>query len=76
MRLHVYRGAQLEGIFEYDKTPGLSINDTPSKHTEAVANSGSSSEVALADVPSEWLHWAASIVFPALARGAFVRWEA
>ncbi len=33
------------------------------------------SEFSLAGVPSDWLQWVASIVFPALACGAFVRYN-
>lgn len=73
MRLHVYRGAQLEGVFEYDQTSAA--GDDAGRHGEHHAIAAPSSATSLADVPSEWLHWAAAIVFPALARGAFVRWE-
>lgn len=80
MRLHVYRGDALEAVFEYRTESGARDGRVADAPSDAIAPTpgavGESSQPSLMDVPSEWLHWAASIVFPALASGAYVRWYA
>ena len=75
MRLQVYRGDQLAAVFEYGQEP--TYHGGAGERVKQVIEQGQGStpttEVALSGVPNEWLQWAASIVYPALASGAFVR---
>lgn len=76
MLLQVYRGDQLAATFEYGQEPtyhggiGGVVREAIEANRKDIV-----SEVSLAGVPNEWLQWVASIVFPALACGAFVRYN-
>ena len=74
MQLHVYRGEQLAAVFEYGKEPTY-LGEFGAEVRSAVESPRAplAPPATPASVPSEWLIWAASIVYPALALGAFVR---
>jgi hypothetical protein len=78
MRLQVYRGDQLAAVFEYGQEP--TYHGGAGERVREVVERGQPgalpTEGASSDVPHDWLRWAASIVYPALASGAFVRWYA
>ena len=78
MRLQVYRGSQLAAVFEYGQEP--TYHGGAGERVKEVIEQGRrvapATEPAFSDVPNDWLQWAASIVYPALASGAFVRWYA
>jgi len=76
MLLQVYRGDQLAATFEYGQEPTYhgGIGHVVKEAIE-VSRKEASIELSLAGVPSDWLQWVASIVFPALACGAFVRYN-
>ena len=76
MLLQVYRGDQLAATFEYGQEPtyhggiGHVVREAIEANRDELV-----SEVCLVGVPNEWLRWVAAIVFPALACGAFVRYN-
>ena len=76
MLLQVYRGDQLAATFEYGQEPtyhggvGYVVKEAIEASRLEPLN-----EFTLVGVPNEWLQWVASIVFPALACGAFVRYN-
>lgn len=76
MLLEVYRGEQLAATFEYGHEPTYhgGIGNIVKEAIEA-SRKEVLKDIALAGVPSDWLQWVASIVFPALACGAFVRYN-
>jgi hypothetical protein len=78
MRLHVYRGDQLAAVFVYGQEP--TYHGGAGAEVKRVVEAGRIGvgvpEAGVSDVPREWLQWIASIVFPALSSGAFVRWYA
>ncbi len=76
MLLEVYRGDQLAATFEYGQEPTYhgGIGHVVKEAIET-SRKDTLSEFSLAGVPSDWLQWVASIVFPALACGAFVRYN-
>ena len=75
MRLHVYRGDQLAAVFEYGREPTYhgGVGERVKEAVECGQPGVPPADDTLSGVPSDWLEWAASIVFPALASGAFVR---
>jgi hypothetical protein len=75
MRLQVYRGDQLAAVFEYGQEPTYhgGVGESVKEAVERGQSAPVPTEGTLSEVPSDWLQWAASIVFPALASGAFVR---
>ena len=76
MLLQVYRGDQLAATFEYGQEPTYhgGVGHVVKEAIEANRKE-SLGDLSLDGVPNEWLQWAASIVFPALACGAFVRYH-
>jgi hypothetical protein len=76
MLLQVYRGDQLAATFEYGQEPTYhgGIGHVVKEAIEASPKE-TLSAISLAGVPNDWLQWVASIVFPALACGAFVRYN-
>ena len=74
MQLHVYRGEQLAAVFEYGKEPTyLGPLGEEVKHAVETPASAPPVPTPPAGVPGDWLMWAASVVYPVLAIGAFVR---
>lgn len=76
MLLEVYRGEQLAATFEYGQEPTYHGGSGYVVKAAIEGNRRDSwDDLALAGVPSDWLRWVASIVFPALACGASVRYN-
>lgn len=78
MRFQIYHDGQLAAICEYGQEPtyhgpeGEAVRAT----IEARLHYPLPIEPSLRGVPSQWLSWAASIVYPVLSSGALVRWYA
>jgi hypothetical protein len=78
MRFQIYQDGQLAAICEYGQEPTYhgSIGESLRATIEASLQEPLPVEPALSGVPSQWLSWAASIVYPVLSTGALVRWYA
>lgn len=76
MQLHIYRGEQLAAIFEYGKEP--TYHGAAGQQVRAAVETRRAESLprgtSFPGVPADWLAWAAAVVRPALATGAFVRW--
>lgn len=74
--MHVYHDTELAAVFAYGKTPVY--HGEQGQHLRAVVEAWPHEPTAigatLPGVPLDWLRWAASVVPPVLATGAFVRW--
>ena len=75
MRLQVYQGRQLAATFEYGHAP--TYHGKPGQRVRAAIEAwrGDVPKATMPGVPVDWLRWAASVVYPALKAGAFVRWQ-
>lgn len=74
MQLHVYRDEQLAAVFEYGKEP--TYHGAPGDEVKTAIEARRAPLPAVTfpmDVPGDWLAWAASVVYPVLSIGAFVR---
>ena len=78
MRFQIYRDGQLAAICEYGQAPTYlgPVGDAIRATIEASPQAPLPIEPALAGVPTQWLNWAAAIVYPVLSSGALVRWYA
>ncbi len=78
MRFQIYRDGQLAAICEYGQEPTYHgpVGEAVRATIEASLQEPLPVESALVGVPSQWLSWAASIVYPVLSSGALVRWYA
>ena len=78
MRFQIYRDGELVAVCEYGQEPIYhgALGEIVRDAIEASREVPVWDSATLANVPSQWLHWASSIVYPVLASGALVRWYA
>lgn len=76
MRFQIYHNGQLAAVCEYGVEPTYhgEVGETVRAVIEANRPQRHLAEASLAEVPAQWLNWAASIVYPVLSAGALVRW--
>lgn len=76
MRFQIYHNGQLAAVCEYGMEPTYhgEIGETVRAVIEANHEERYPTDLGLAEVPAQWLNWAASIVYPVLSTGALVRW--
>lgn len=76
MRFQIYHDGQLAAVCEYGAEPTYhgDVGETVRAVIEANQAARHSATPILSDVPTPWLNWATSIVYPVLSAGALVRW--
>jgi hypothetical protein len=77
MCLEAYDGTTLAATFTYGKQP--TYHGPAGQRIRAVIDACRGHlplpEATVPGVPVDWLAWVASVVYPTLAAGAFVRWR-